>query len=341
MAATHPWAGGLRVAYRRHPEFAAQALDAILKAGYSVQLIAPPSPTAPPAAAKLSPRRAVKQLARSPTASEVDQPEKLRTDERATASPPARPMLVVAATRPRCRPGARAAAPGLHQHPRSLLLPRFGAGAAPIHHAIGAGDAETGITIMQMDGASTTPARCCGARCRSPRTTPPPACDRLAALGGECIIVEALGTAVAGGLVATPQPAGGRDLRSQRSDAPGPTSTGAGRRRRSSAPCAPSTRSRRRVRCATPRSSAGRGAGRRGRGRPAGCSRSMRTASSWPADATRCVVRCYSARAATPARRGIPARVSRSRGRSASHPWRIAQPGRVALKAVVRRPWLH
>jgi methionyl-tRNA formyltransferase len=50
--------------------------------------------------------------------------------------------------------GARPAAHGcLNIH--ASLLPRW-RGAAPIHRAIEAGDAQTGITIMQMDAGLDT-----------------------------------------------------------------------------------------------------------------------------------------------------------------------------------------
>ncbi len=51
------------------------------------------------------------------------------------------------------------------------LLPRW-RGAAPIHRAIEAGDAETGVTIMQMDAGLDTGAMLLADACRSPPTTP-------------------------------------------------------------------------------------------------------------------------------------------------------------------------
>ena len=50
------------------------------------------------------------------------------------------------------------------------LLPRW-RGAAPIQRAIMAGDAETGVMVMQMEaGLDTGPSRDGGARCRSGAT---------------------------------------------------------------------------------------------------------------------------------------------------------------------------
>ncbi len=88
------------------------------------------------------------------------------------------------------------------------LLPRW-RGAAPIHRAIEAGDAETGITIMQMDAGLDTGdmllARSEPIAADDSTTT---LHDRLAAIGGE-MIVEALALAANGSLLHRPQPAEG------------------------------------------------------------------------------------------------------------------------------------
>jgi methionyl-tRNA formyltransferase len=85
------------------------------------------------------------------------------------------------------------------------LLPRW-RGAAPIHRAIEAGDAETGITIMQMDaGLDTGDMLLIGREAIRADDTTASLHDRLAALGGR-LIVEAL---QAERLTRTPQPAEG------------------------------------------------------------------------------------------------------------------------------------
>ncbi len=88
------------------------------------------------------------------------------------------------------------------------LLPRW-RGAAPIHRAIEAGDAETGVTIMQMDEGLDTGGMLLRERLpiRGDDTTDS-LHDRLAVLGGR-LIVEALELAACGGLRAEPQPAQG------------------------------------------------------------------------------------------------------------------------------------
>jgi methionyl-tRNA formyltransferase len=68
------------------------------------------------------------------------------------------------------------------------LLPRW-RGAAPIHRAIEAGDAQTGITIMQMDaGLDTGDMLLVRKEAILPTDTTAVLHDRLAALGGEAIV---------------------------------------------------------------------------------------------------------------------------------------------------------
>ncbi len=88
------------------------------------------------------------------------------------------------------------------------LLPRW-RGAAPIHRAIEAGDARTGITIMQMDaGLDTGDMLLVQALPIGPRATTASLHDELAALGGQ-LIVQALQQAGQGTLRSVPQPAEG------------------------------------------------------------------------------------------------------------------------------------
>jgi methionyl-tRNA formyltransferase len=85
------------------------------------------------------------------------------------------------------------------------LLPRW-RGAAPIQHALLAGDADTGITIMQMEeGLDTGPILLQQAVPIGPHTTAAELTELLARLGGD-LILEALEEAGHGGLIARPQP---------------------------------------------------------------------------------------------------------------------------------------
>ena len=88
------------------------------------------------------------------------------------------------------------------------LLPRW-RGAAPIHRAIEAGDAQTGVTIMQMDaGLDTGDMLVRETLAIGPEDTTGSLHDRLADLGGR-LIVEALELAACGGLKPEPQPEAG------------------------------------------------------------------------------------------------------------------------------------
>jgi methionyl-tRNA formyltransferase len=88
------------------------------------------------------------------------------------------------------------------------LLPRW-RGAAPIHRAIEAGDAETGVTIMQMDAGLDTGDMLLIERIPIAHDdTTGTLHDKLASLGGR-LIVEALELAACGGLKRRPQPAEG------------------------------------------------------------------------------------------------------------------------------------
>ncbi len=85
------------------------------------------------------------------------------------------------------------------------LLPRW-RGAAPIHRAIEAGDAETGITIMQMDAGLDTGAMLLVEKREIAKDDTTPALhDKLALLGGR-LIVEALEIAACGGFTPVVQP---------------------------------------------------------------------------------------------------------------------------------------
>jgi methionyl-tRNA formyltransferase len=88
------------------------------------------------------------------------------------------------------------------------LLPRW-RGAAPIQRAILAGDAETGVTIMQMDeGLDTGGILLQEPVAIGPEETAAGLHDRLAGLGAR-LVLEALDGLAAKRLVARPQPAAG------------------------------------------------------------------------------------------------------------------------------------
>jgi methionyl-tRNA formyltransferase len=87
-------------------------------------------------------------------------------------------------------------------------LPRW-RGAAPIHRAIEAGDAHTGVVIMQMDAGLDTGDMLLTQQIEiAPQDTTASLHDKLADVGG-ALIVQALADAQSNKLVRTPQPVDG------------------------------------------------------------------------------------------------------------------------------------
>jgi methionyl-tRNA formyltransferase len=194
----------MRVAFAGTPEFAAAALAAILDAGFDVPLVLT-QPDRPAGRGMQMIASPVKQLALA-RGIPVDQPEKLRSAEQQAALRAAAPDILVVA------------AYGLLLPQDVLDLPRFGCvnihasllprwrGAAPIHRAIEAGDAETGITIMQMDAGLDTGAMLTKrAIAIADEDTTASLHDKLAALGAE-MIVDALHRIALLELAPAPQP---------------------------------------------------------------------------------------------------------------------------------------
>lgn len=205
----------LRVGFAGTPEFAAEALAAILAAGHTVPLVLTQPDRPAGRGMKLQPS-AVKQCALQ-HGLPVAQPTSLKLDGRYPDEAAAAREALQAAQ----LDVLVVAAYGLILPQWVLDLPRLGClnihgsllprwrGAAPIHRAIEAGDAETGITIMQMDaGLDTGDMLLVAPEPIRPDDTTAALHDRLATLGGR-LIVEALALAARGGLRATPQPVEG------------------------------------------------------------------------------------------------------------------------------------
>ena len=176
----------MRLIFAGTPEFAAQSLDAILAAGHEVALVLtqPDRPSGRGMALRASP---VKQRALAAGIG-VFQPPNLRD----------------AAAQERIRAvGAEAmvvAAYGLILPQVVLDIPRFGCinihasllprwrGAAPIQRAILAGDAETGVCIMQMEaGLDTGPVLLRAATAIGADETSGQLYERLAGIGADVL----------------------------------------------------------------------------------------------------------------------------------------------------------
>jgi methionyl-tRNA formyltransferase len=205
----------MRIAYAGTPEFARVALQALHAAGHEVVRVLTQPDRPAGRGLKLHPSP-VKQFAQA-RGLPLAQPRSLRLDgrfpdeaeaARALLQADAPELMVVAAyglILPRWvlelpRHGC------LNIH--GSLLPRW-RGAAPIQRAIEAGDAETGITIMQMDeGLDTGAMRLWESTPIGPDDTGATLHDRLAALGAR-LVVQALAQLQAGTLPLVPQPAEG------------------------------------------------------------------------------------------------------------------------------------
>ena len=194
----------MRLIFAGTPEFAATALQAIVAAGHEVALVLT-QPDRPAGRGMALQPSAVKKVALD-HGIEVFQPLTLK-DAAAQAKIAAvgAEVMVVAAY-------------GLILPQVVLDLPRHGCinihgsllprwrGAAPIQRALLAGDAETGVCIMQMEaGLDTGPVLLRGAFPIEASDTTATLHDRLAALGAT-LVVEALGKLP---LPAEPQPAEG------------------------------------------------------------------------------------------------------------------------------------
>lgn len=138
---------------------------------------------------------------------EVFQPGTLRDAAAQARLAAAQPeLLVVAAYGLILPPAVLEIAPGGAVNIHASLLPRW-RGAAPIQHALLAGDAETGITLMRMDaGLDTGPMLAQERIPIAPEDDAESLHDKLAALGARMIVqVLARGSLPQG----TPQPATG------------------------------------------------------------------------------------------------------------------------------------
>lgn len=205
----------MKIIFAGTPEFAAVALAALHAAGFEIPLVLT-QPDRPAGRGMQLQASAVKQFAVA-HGIPVAQPVSLRLDgKHADVAREAHTLLaatphdvVVVAAYGLILPQSVLDIPPLGCiNIHASLLPRW-RGAAPIHRAIEAGDAETGITIMQMDaGLDTGPMLAMQSLPIAADDTTVSLHDKLAQLGGE-MIVDVLRRRAQGPLAATPQPADG------------------------------------------------------------------------------------------------------------------------------------
>jgi methionyl-tRNA formyltransferase len=205
----------MRVAFAGTPEFARAALERLHAAGFTLPLVLTQPDRPAGRGMKLQPSP-VKQFAQA-QGMPVAQPRSLRLDgkfpEDAAAArealQSARPDVLVVAAYGLILPQWVLDLPRLGcLNIHASLLPRW-RGAAPIHRAIEAGDAQTGVTIMQMDAELDTGDMLLAERMTiAADDTTATLHDKLAAVGAR-LVVEALELAACGGLHPVPQPAEG------------------------------------------------------------------------------------------------------------------------------------
>ncbi len=194
----------MRIVFAGTPDFAVPALDALAAAGHELAAVYTQPDRPAGRGRKLQPSP-VKQRAVA-LGLPVEQPASLNDSGAFERLRSYRPDLLVVVAYGLLLPRPVLELPRhgcINIH--ASLLPRW-RGAAPIQRAIAAGDAETGISIMQMDaGLDTGPVLLARTIPIAPGETGGELHDRLAALGAEAV-VEALGVLEAGALRPVPQP---------------------------------------------------------------------------------------------------------------------------------------
>ena len=205
----------MKIAFAGTPEFAQVALARLHAAGFEIVLVLtqPDRPAGRGMKLQASPVKQFAQVQGIPVA----QPRSLRLDGKfpdeaasgQAALLQARPDVLIVAAYGLILPQWVLDLPRLGcLNIHASVLPRW-RGAAPIHRAIEAGDARTGITIMQMDaGLDTGDMLLLETIDIAPSDTTATLHDKLAPLGGR-LIVEALELSACGGLSPRPQPAEG------------------------------------------------------------------------------------------------------------------------------------
>ena len=194
----------LRVVFMGTPDFSVPILEALIHEGHEVIAVysQPPRPAGrgqrlqPSPVAACAEQRGV--LVRTPKSLKSAEEQEIFASLKADVAIVAAyglilPKAVLDAPRHGC----------INVH--ASLLPRW-RGAAPIQRCIEAGDAITGVTIMQMDEGLDTGAMLLMEDLPiTPKTTGGSLHDDLSAMGAR-MIVEALKKLEAGSLLATPQP---------------------------------------------------------------------------------------------------------------------------------------
>ena len=198
----------LRVVFAGTPEFSVPCLEACRASGVEVVAVYTQPDRPAGRGRKLTPSP-VKQAALA-AGIPVEQPESLKSQAARDTLAAYRPDLMVVVAYGLILPRKVLALPRLGcWNVHASLLPRW-RGAAPIQRAILAGDAESGVDLMQMEAGLDTGPVLLERRTPIDRAdTGGSLHDRLSALGAE-VLADGLRRAVAGETLApTPQPEAG------------------------------------------------------------------------------------------------------------------------------------
>ena len=193
----------MKLAFAGTPEFAAVILDALASSAHSIEAVF----TRPDARAGRGNRVAESAVKRRAAATGIDvhQPPTMRTPAAVEALAALEPDALVVAAYGFLLPAPVLAIPRLGCiNVHASVLPRW-RGAAPVHHAILAGDTETGVSIMQMDtGLDTGPILATRTGAIAPEDTTGSLTIRLAELGATAL-VDTLRALETGAVEAQPQ----------------------------------------------------------------------------------------------------------------------------------------
>jgi len=196
----------MRLAFMGTPDFAVPMLQALVSAGHDIVRVYTQPPR--PAGRGKAPRISAVQAAAEGLGLPVETPVRLRGEAAEAFAALGTDAAVVVAygqiLPPEALDAPRLGCLNLH----ASLLPRW-RGAAPIQRAIMAGDAETGVSIMQMDeGLDTGPVLASRRTPIGPEDTAGTLHDRLADIGAR-LMVETLAALATGSAHAVSQPATG------------------------------------------------------------------------------------------------------------------------------------
>lgn len=191
----------MRLVFAGTPAFAVPTLDALRRAGHAIAAVYT-QPDRPAGRGRRDTASAVKEYALTHGLT-LHQPSTLRAEAERLGTLNADAMVVVAYGL--LLPVAILATPRLGCiNVHASLLPRW-RGAAPIPRAIEAGDADTGVTIMQMEqGLDTGPMLAQALAPIEDADTAASLHDRLAALGAEQLVAT-LAALERGGIEPQPQ----------------------------------------------------------------------------------------------------------------------------------------